>query len=119
MIFNAAFPCMRKEGCPQSKNVRPSQYCPCWYEGTADGQQLMETNRLSGETRLVKGCFFEIMPRLLQYTVQEQGQTSAEISAMRERTADVVATRVGGIISNGFTELISRLSEQEQLDHDG
>lgn len=119
MIFSAAFPCMRSEGCPQSKNVRPSHYCPCWYEGTSDGQQLLETNRLTGEQRRVSGCFFEIMPRLLQYTVQEQGQTSAEISAMRERTAAVVADKVGAVISQGFTELISRVSEQEKLEHDG
>lgn len=74
----------------------------------------METNSQTGQTRLVTGCFFEVIPRLLQFTVQEQGQTSAEISAMRERTAQLLTEKVSLGLEQGFDRVVSRLEKIEE-----
>lgn len=111
-MFGGSYPCMTKKGCPKSRNVPTEQFCPAWYEGGMDGH-LMEKNPITGETRMVTGCFFQVMPRLLQYTVQFQEQTSAEVSAGRKDTVAAVQAQVATEIREGFHRIVSSIENYE------
>lgn len=105
-----AFPCMSSKGCP--KRVDKDNFCPCWYEGDENGVQLRETNRATGESRSVKGCYFQVTPRLLQYTVQCQEETTAEISAMRERTAAHLTAQVRAGLRDAMISMSPQLESE-------
>ena len=97
---------MTSKGCPE--RVDKDNFCPCWYEGDETGQ-LRETNRATGETRSVRGCYFKVTPRLLQYTVQCQEETTAEISSIRERTAAHMTAQVRAGLRDAFLEMQPRV----------
>lgn len=101
-------PCEREGGsCPEAR-LKPGQvgFCPCWYVGDSQGQVLTEKNRQTGETRVVQGCYYEVTPRLLQFTVMEQGSTAAEVSAMRTYAAEVAAAKVQQTILDTFQAML-------------
>jgi hypothetical protein len=102
---------MTSKGCPE--RVDKDNFCPCWYEGDENGIQLRETNRATGESRAVKGCYFQVTPRLLQFTVQCQEETTAEVSSMRERTAKHLTAQVRAGLKDAFLEMQPRVESKE------
>lgn len=62
--------------------------CPCWIDAV-DG--MTETNVATGQERIVTGCFYQVIPRLMVHVVRESNRPAAEMSAMRaavDRVAD-------------------------------
>ena len=80
MNYKKAFTCKK---CPGRNDELG---CPCWVE-------FMETNIVSGEERLWKGCIFAALPRMLVEVIKASNRPAGEISAMR---CEIV---------NGFTQL--------------
>jgi hypothetical protein len=65
VFTNGRFPCMTKQGCPQA-TLEPGTkgFCPAWVDTTVE-----ETNVLTQETRLMRGCMFQLMPRMMEHII--------------------------------------------------
>lgn len=79
---------------PQTCERCPHRYraegCPCW---VTHEHGFMETNEVTGDTRPVTGCFYQVMPKLLSHVVTAGNRTAAAVCSTRNE------------IASGFTQL--------------
>lgn len=66
------------EKCPYRYEAKG---CPCWIEPEAG---FMEKNIQTGEERLVTGCFYQVIPKLMAHMVAAVGQPRAALESWRE-----------------------------------
>lgn len=114
------YPCQDERGCPERKNVPTELFCPAWYEGRPDGAQLIETNPATGEKRVVRGCWFDVMPSIMQWQYQEQASNTAETSALRHEIRVEIRETVRQVVGEAFGEVFNRIDrlaaeEKEEL----
>ncbi len=73
------------KSCMYTGQDRP---CPCWVDAV---EGMTETNIVTGEERLITGCFYQVIPQLMVHVVKASNRPAAEMSAMRaaiDRVAD-------------------------------
>jgi hypothetical protein len=75
--YKNAFNCKK---CPQSNNEKG---CPVWLESVA-------TEVTSGETRLQKGCGFQMLPMFMAGIAKATDMQAGEVSAMKQEVVDRV-----------------------------
>ena len=92
---------MRKphpETCERCPNRYEKRGCPCWI---TEKHGFMETNIETKEERLVTGCFYEVMPKLMIHVIAAANRPAAAFESLRNEmllgfqgVAEVL--RVGG-----------------------
>lgn len=88
------YPCMDARGCPeQALSPGEERFCPCWYSAES-GAVLTEANVQTGEERIVKGCFFQVIPSLMIHVIRASNRPAEEMSAMRGDMALAAAKAV-------------------------
>lgn len=96
------------ERCPHrhSKNG-----CPAWVD--AD-HGFIEGNIATGEQRVVTGCFYQVVPKLMVHLVQASNRPAAVLQEMRNETAQAM-----GQIATAVQNMLPRLEKQAalQLEH--
>lgn len=70
MQFKNAFRC---KNCPESSN---RDGCPCWIE-------LIWKHDTTGETTVERGCYFQLMPKLILESVKAANISSAHACQVR------------------------------------
>jgi len=55
---------------------------------------MRETNLATGEEREIIGCYFQVMPRLMEHAVKAGNRPAEELSAMREQVVNTIATHM-------------------------
>ncbi len=98
-----AFPCMTKLGCPEAK-LKPGTkgFCPVWTETT-----VTEENIATGDTRFMRGCMFDVLPRLQEHTMKAANRPAAEIGKLRAEVAGSVVAAVTNFLMQADPELIT------------
>lgn len=84
MSFKNAFKC---KACPESNS---EQGCPCWTE-------LIMENSDTGEKKTEKGCYFQMMPKLMLESVKAANVSSEHACQMRngfQRLADIAEEKL-------------------------
>lgn len=69
--------------------------CPCWIEPESG---FMETNTQTGEERIVQGCFFQVLPRLMAHVVRASNRPAAALETWRNEMANGFA-HIGDVMS--------------------
>lgn len=54
--------------------------CPAWIRPE---NGFMETNPQTGDERLVQGCFYQVIPKLMVHVVQASNRPAASMDALR------------------------------------
>lgn len=85
----------RKTPHPQTCERCPHRFsevgCPCWVGPEAG---LLETNIATGEERMVTGCFYAVLPRLLIHVIRASNRPAAAMESLRNGVS-----RVAGLIA--------------------
>ncbi len=78
--------------------------CPNW---VAESWGVWETNVVTGEQRLVTGCFPRVMLRLMEFVVRTNNSAAAAVESNRNETAAGLQ-RVAHAIGSTMPRLIER-----------
>jgi hypothetical protein len=72
---------------------------------------LIETNLQTGEERLLTGCFYEIIPKLMVHVIRASNRPAAAMESFRNE----VVTGLGNIVHafQGKPVVVTRLIEGE------
>lgn len=70
----------------------------------------METNIQTNQTRLVEGCFYQVMPKMLVHVVQAANRPAAILQDTRN---DIIQGM--GQIAQAVGQMMPRLQEEAQL----
>lgn len=69
---------------PETCERCPHRYrkagCPCWI---TEKHGFLETHIQTGEQRIVTGCFYEVMPKLMMHVVQAANRPAAAVESTR------------------------------------
>lgn len=91
---------MRKphpETCKRCPNRYSKVGCPCWI---TEKHGFLETNVQTGEQRVVTGCFYEVIPKLMMHVVQASNRPAAAVESTRNelvRGLDEIGRRVADL----------------------
>lgn len=84
---------------PQTCERCPHRYsktgCPCWI---TPEHGFLEENVQTGETRIVQGCFYSVIPKLMSHVVAAANRPAAAMESFRNETIrgfGMVAQAVG------------------------
>lgn len=73
------------EACKKCVQYPGEKYtCPAWIGAEAG---YMETNVQTGEDRLVTGCFYQVMPKLMIHVVKASNRPAAAMQDLRNKLA--------------------------------
>jgi hypothetical protein len=79
---------MSRKPHPETCERCPHRYskagCPCWI---TEKNGFLETNIQTGEERIVTGCFYEVMPKLMMHVVQAANRPAAAVESTRNEIA--------------------------------
>lgn len=70
--------------------------CPAWV-GPESGTIVMETHVATGEERPIRGCYYQVMPRLMVHVIQASNRPAAAIESTRNEIA-VGLARLAGVM---------------------
>jgi len=77
--------------------------CPCWIRPQ---HGFIETNEISHEERVVTGCFYEVMPKLMVHVIKASNRPGAAMDKLTTKVTAVfkmiLANQLG---PNGLTQL--------------
>lgn len=73
--FKGAFKCHK---CPQNADVTKGRACPMWWE-------IIETNTMSGATRVNKGCGCRMLPHLMTEVMKSANMSTANTSETKNK----------------------------------
>lgn len=76
--------------CAKCPHAHSNAGCPFWIEPE---NGFMETNIQTGDERLVQGCFFQVMPKLMAHVVRAANRPAAALENWRNE------------MSNGFAQI--------------
>ncbi len=105
-----AFPCQTKQGCPEAR-LKPGAkgFCPAWQETS-----ITEENVTTGESRFMRGCYFEVQLRAMEHVIHASNRPAAELGAMRGEMAKAVEKAVAGFFERLDPTLVAAaLAAQE------
>ncbi len=105
-----AFPCQTKQGCPEAR-LKPGAkgFCPAWQETS-----ITEENVATGESRFMRGCYFEVQLRAMEHVIHASNRPAAELGAMRGEMAKAVEKAVAGFFERLDPALVAAaLAAQE------
>jgi hypothetical protein len=112
-----AFPCMTSLGCPKrTLELGQKGFCPAWY----DAAQIEETNVITNETRVMRGCMFQLVPRMCEYVVTASNRPAEEISRLRNEVGQAVVRGVANFLTQADPDLIiEAMARTKQLRGNG
>ncbi len=105
-----AFPCQTKQGCPTAA-LKPGTtgFCPAWQETS-----ITEENLATGQSRFMRGCYFDVQLRAMEYVIKASNRPAAEIGAIRAEVAKSVENAVAGFFARLDPEMVAAaLAAQE------
>lgn len=82
--------------CLRCPHANPERDCPSWV-GPETGTVIMETNIATGEERPIRGCYYQVMPKLMVEVIKASNRPAAAIESTRNEIAVGLARLAGGI----------------------
>lgn len=80
------------ESCKKCINYPGESYtCPAWIGAEAG---FMETNVQTGEDRFVKGCFYQVIPKLMIHVVKASNRPAAAMEGLRNQLATAMEAQM-------------------------
>lgn len=77
--------------------------CPCWVDAV---EGMTEQNAVTGEQRLITGCFYQVIPQLMVHCVKATHRPQAameacrnEVNTLRKDLADVMQPIVQAVLT--------------------
>lgn len=71
---------MKHETCDSCPNKKAKNGCPCWI---GPEQGLMETHVATGQERLITGCFYQVIPKLMYHVIAASNRPAAAMEELR------------------------------------
>ena len=103
MKYKNAFQCSKTGECPKSNG---EDGCPAWIE-------IVMSNRQTGETRIDRGCNFQMLPFLIVESIKAADVTTNTVSSIKNEIG-----RGYSLMAQAIPEFVMRIAENTDKDKD-